>query len=262
MVANRHCCCICNVTHKDVQIHHIDNDNSNNAPENLAVLCLDCHSKVTSDGGLGRSYSPGEVASYKTLWEERMRYELPTNRAGRGSSERVFGILRDTQDGETPLSALVVDALELAKTEKDERLIAFCNHELKGWRETHDEVEGRLPTYRMCACFVSRFRIDIEDGIWAGKAATVWKYIKDNKDRFTDFRLFMSCPIAELERISTEASLNDQAIIVVETPAQHAFPDSEMTGPVYFYLRQDDVRSVLGAIRVHLSDLLLAALHR
>lgn len=69
MFRNRHRCCVCREPEKHVQIHHIDGDSSNNAMGNLAVLCLGCHSRATSDEGLGRRYSPGEVRKYKREWE-------------------------------------------------------------------------------------------------------------------------------------------------------------------------------------------------
>jgi hypothetical protein len=66
---NDHTCCICRERGKDVVTHHIDGDNNNNDPTNLAVLCLDCHSKVTGTRGLGRKYSSIEVRKYKRDWE-------------------------------------------------------------------------------------------------------------------------------------------------------------------------------------------------
>lgn len=71
MVINQHTSCICHIPRKHVQIHHIDGSPSNNSIENLAVLCLDCHSIVTGDEGLGRRYSQGEVTSYKRNWEKQ-----------------------------------------------------------------------------------------------------------------------------------------------------------------------------------------------
>jgi hypothetical protein len=67
---SNHTCCICRTKGKDVQIHHIDGNRSNNGIGNLAVVCLDCHSKVTGRRGLGQSYSPGEVRKYKRSWEQ------------------------------------------------------------------------------------------------------------------------------------------------------------------------------------------------
>jgi hypothetical protein len=72
LAANKHTCCICNEPRRHVQIHHIDGDpTKSHDPANLTVLCLDCHSQVTGDQGLGRSYSPEEVSRYKQRWEKR-----------------------------------------------------------------------------------------------------------------------------------------------------------------------------------------------
>jgi hypothetical protein len=68
--ANRRTCCTCHEPRKHVQIHHIDGDRTNNDWDNLAVVCLDCHSRVTGDEGLGRRYKPEEVSLYKERWEE------------------------------------------------------------------------------------------------------------------------------------------------------------------------------------------------
>lgn len=68
-----HTCCICRVRNKDVQIHHIDSDSANDSFSNLAVVCLDCLSKVTGRRGLGRGFSPGEVRRYKVSWEAEVR---------------------------------------------------------------------------------------------------------------------------------------------------------------------------------------------
>jgi hypothetical protein len=68
---NNHTCCICNEPRKHVVFHHIDSDPSNHDPANLAVVCHDCHSRVTGDEGLGRAYSPREVAKYKKRWEDQ-----------------------------------------------------------------------------------------------------------------------------------------------------------------------------------------------
>lgn len=76
MFANDHTCCICRTKGKHVQIHHIDGDSSNNTLENLAVLCLECHSTVTGDEGLGRRYTTGEIKQYKRTWEFMARERL------------------------------------------------------------------------------------------------------------------------------------------------------------------------------------------
>jgi len=68
-----HTCCICRTKGKDVQIHHIDGKHSNNKPSNLAVVCLDCHSRVTGRRGLGQSFNQGEVRRYKRSWDQHVR---------------------------------------------------------------------------------------------------------------------------------------------------------------------------------------------
>lgn len=73
---SRHICCLCRDKNKDVQVHHIDEYNSNNEIENLAVLCLDCHSKVTGTRGLGKQYSPLEVKRYKREWENVVKVQF------------------------------------------------------------------------------------------------------------------------------------------------------------------------------------------
>jgi hypothetical protein len=70
LFASDHMCCICREAGKDVQIHHIDSNRTNNNTANLAVVCLDCHSRVTGPRGLGRSYKPREVTLYKQQWEQ------------------------------------------------------------------------------------------------------------------------------------------------------------------------------------------------
>jgi hypothetical protein len=69
LAANNHTCCICRERGKHVQLHHIDGDSSNSVPSNLAVLCLDDHSRVTGDEGLGRRFTPQEVTIFKLRWE-------------------------------------------------------------------------------------------------------------------------------------------------------------------------------------------------
>lgn len=71
MFQNMHRCCICHEPRKHVQIHHIDGTPSNNEWENLAVLCVDCHSLVTGDQGFGKKYSAREVGLYKSDWEQQ-----------------------------------------------------------------------------------------------------------------------------------------------------------------------------------------------
>lgn len=104
---NRHICSRCREDRKHVQIHHIDGNPSNNKIENLAVLCLDCHSLVTGNEGLGRSYSPNEVSSYKKAWEKLCIEWLEGNKNESKSNEN-----NDDDDDEVIDSDYIDDVLE------------------------------------------------------------------------------------------------------------------------------------------------------
>lgn len=73
MVANRHTCCICNQPRQPVEKHHINGDPGDNAWNNLAVVCRNCHGLVTQKGNLGAQYSEGEVLLFKLQWEKRCK---------------------------------------------------------------------------------------------------------------------------------------------------------------------------------------------
>lgn len=67
LIANRHACCVCG--RGGVQIHHINGDPSDNADDNLAVLCLEHHDKSTAPAGLSAKLRGEEIATYKRNWE-------------------------------------------------------------------------------------------------------------------------------------------------------------------------------------------------
>jgi hypothetical protein len=69
LAANLHSCCFCHGNNLHVHIHHIDGDREHNEFANLAVLCPNCHSRVTGDEGLGRRFTQSEVIEYKRKWE-------------------------------------------------------------------------------------------------------------------------------------------------------------------------------------------------
>lgn len=61
-------CCVCRVAGKPVQIHHIDENPSNNVHSNLAVLCLDCHNETQLRGGFGRRLDSEQIILYRDDW--------------------------------------------------------------------------------------------------------------------------------------------------------------------------------------------------
>ncbi|HEY7349573.1 MAG TPA: HNH endonuclease signature motif containing protein [Ktedonobacterales bacterium] len=66
-------CCKCHIPKKPIQLHHIDEDPSNNNSQNLAVLCLECHDETQASGGFGRKLTAGQVRLYRDAWLQEVR---------------------------------------------------------------------------------------------------------------------------------------------------------------------------------------------
>jgi hypothetical protein len=84
LFASDRCCCICRDDNPKVQIHHIDGDPSNNAYENLAVICLNCHSDAHSKGVCVRNLTPDLIRLYNDSWRRivGLRLTLQADREG------------------------------------------------------------------------------------------------------------------------------------------------------------------------------------
>lgn len=72
MFASDRTCCVCRERGKRVQIHHMDEDPSNNVLENLSVLCFDCHDETQLRGGFGKHLTEPLVKKYRDEWHERV----------------------------------------------------------------------------------------------------------------------------------------------------------------------------------------------
>jgi hypothetical protein len=66
-------CCVCNIRGKQVQIHHIDENPSNNSIDNLSVLCFECHDQTMIKGGFGRKLEANQIIKYRNGWHERVK---------------------------------------------------------------------------------------------------------------------------------------------------------------------------------------------
>ena len=71
-------CCVCRVKGKSVQVHHIDEDPANNRIENLAVLCLECHTETQMSGDFRRKLDAEQVILYRNDGSER-KVRIPVN---------------------------------------------------------------------------------------------------------------------------------------------------------------------------------------
>jgi hypothetical protein len=66
-------CCVCGQGGNNVQIHHIDDDPSNNEQSNLAVVCLQHHSEAHERGGMDRKLTPALLRKYRLEWVARVK---------------------------------------------------------------------------------------------------------------------------------------------------------------------------------------------
>lgn len=73
LLASDRTCCVCRVRGKRVQVHHIDDDPSNNAIENLSVLCLTCHDETQLRGGFAKHLTAPVVIKYRNEWLQRVK---------------------------------------------------------------------------------------------------------------------------------------------------------------------------------------------
>lgn len=77
-----------------MQIHHIDENPSNNNVENLAVLCLQCHDDTQIKGGVGRKLNAELVIKYRSEW--LVRVQQRRDEADQNATSRVSGRKRIT----------------------------------------------------------------------------------------------------------------------------------------------------------------------
>jgi len=97
LIKNRHCCCICRWRGigKEINIHHIDGNNSNNDISNLSVLCLE-HASMADAGlrkgklGSGKKLSPKEVKEFKAIWEKMNDIEIQESKISIPKNEKRY----------------------------------------------------------------------------------------------------------------------------------------------------------------------------
>ena len=76
MFASDRTCCVCRLVKDKCQIHHVDGNPSNNEFENLAVICLHCHSQAHSTGAFVRDLTPELVHLYNSSWRRIVNQRL------------------------------------------------------------------------------------------------------------------------------------------------------------------------------------------
>jgi len=78
LVSCGHSCCKCG--RQFVQIHHIDEDRTNNDSDNLIPLCKLCHDEVHSTVPMARKITKAQQKLYREKWIKKMS-KVPEIRA-------------------------------------------------------------------------------------------------------------------------------------------------------------------------------------
>lgn len=263
---NQHMCCICNTPNKHVHIHHIDGDGDNNARVNLAVLCLDCHSQVTSESGLGRRFSIPEVVRYKNDWEGRIAeareaVKRSATATGGGLRESILSEIETLQQGGTGLAATLARVLKIADQLGHAEAAAFCARELRGWTDIDKEPlrgTGKLPYYRQVVAYGSLLDLSFLTEFFT-ETAGFWAYMAQHSDVFIEYKYFISLPVFEMEKV-VETAEPEQPLVLKLTlgdlPGEYESPNK----PFYAYSRASAVQGVLTKIAVRLSGTLMRML--
>lgn len=76
-------CCVCRTPKLPVQVHHIDQNPSNNDIENLIVLCTNCHDEAHTKHDLSQNLNANRLKAFRTKWhnevlEKSSRAMLPS----------------------------------------------------------------------------------------------------------------------------------------------------------------------------------------
>jgi hypothetical protein len=66
-------CCVCNKERFSTQIHHIDGNPNNHVLENLALLCVQCHSDAHAHVPFARALSTEAIKKHREEWLKRVQ---------------------------------------------------------------------------------------------------------------------------------------------------------------------------------------------
>ncbi len=61
-------CCVCRISKKPIELHHIDQDPSNNTWNNLVVLCRCCHDEAHTKHTMSKNLSLEHLRHTKESW--------------------------------------------------------------------------------------------------------------------------------------------------------------------------------------------------
>src|SRR6185437_9974275 len=87
-------CCVCKLK-KRMQIHHLDQDPTNNTFENLVALCLECHDQSHMGSSLTRGLTVGAIRLFNDAWRQVVQLKLLPHESARKLAEYQAEVLLD-----------------------------------------------------------------------------------------------------------------------------------------------------------------------
>ena len=127
-------CCVCRRQDRRlIQIHHIDDNPSNNAFSNLAVLCHECHADTQVSGGFHRRLDAAQVRLYRNEWIASVGRQSVA-----ASPEAPYGRRRGT------LYYNDAERVKLLNEEGNFTLLAMIHHELGDLEQRDRYIEKAL----------------------------------------------------------------------------------------------------------------------
>lgn len=66
-------CCVCRIPRAPVEIHHIDQDPSNNVENNLVAICRNCHDEAHTSHSMSKNLTKSRLIDAKERWEVEVK---------------------------------------------------------------------------------------------------------------------------------------------------------------------------------------------
>jgi hypothetical protein len=184
-------CCKCRNRGKTVQIHHVNEDASDNKLENMAVLCLECHNETQITGGFGRKLTAPLVIKYRNEW--LLRVQTRRDEADKiavsmmAYSEKEKKVTENNKES-TPrepsigyinsLPVLRADLLKKIKPELDSGVTQRMVEALSGYIDTLQAVLVTLSSYYLENHFGDKRPIEFFSELIASRFKWHWAHLE------------------------------------------------------------------------------------
>jgi len=234
----------------------------------LPILLEDCKIpellKTKKYANFKEDFSVGMVelmGSISPVIKHEVNQEFNENFETKSLDFEISKLITKIQKREIPLSQIIIEALELARSNENLQLEQFCRNELTGW-DIHNAKnidETRNLQYREAEVYVSpRVQINMQYFGWGESASNIFEYIRNNNKDFFPKKWFVIESISTLE--AKPKPDIQKSILSFTVKASDIMPniDSKFKDlPMYCYGHSDIYINVLENVRRELTKILL-----